>query len=1190
MSNSFTHLHVHTEYSKLDGACRVGDIFKKAQEDGMTAVASTDHGNMSAVPEAVKEAEKHGIQYIPGCELYIEPEANGVDRNSVRSNRAAAKEAGNEADAGKQYYHMTSLAQNQVGYKNLIKIQSRSWLDNYYYQPMTSLEMLSDHSEGIIATTSCLGGVILQNIMAGKQDKADDHLNSLIDILGKENVFVELQRHEIKEQDDTNPILLDMAKRFNLKALATNDCHYTNCSDHGVHDALLCIQTRAKVSEPSIDEVGKGGRFKFKGGPGAHAFKTAAEMRYLFKDLPELCDNTLLVAEMCDPIQFSDGSYKMPKFPLPEGFKDEATYLRHLVQLGLEWRYGSNLTKKIQERADFELKTIIDMGFPGYFLIIWDLVKYAREQGIRVGLGRGSAAGCLIAFCLRITNIDPIKYDLLFERFLNPSRISMPDIDIDFDTRYRDMLIDYTIDRYGTDKVAQIVTFSRIKAKSGIRDATRVLDKPFALGGEISRAMPKAIHGFDAPIKECLAETPSEKWADHWQGGQGLRDLYHTNPEAKEVLDTAMGLDGLMRGTGVHAAAVVISDEPLVEYLPLMKMSKKPKSTQVDMNAVEDLGLVKMDYLGLRNLDVLSETLRIVKETRGIDVDIDPNTMNMDDKKTYDMLSAGKGVGVFQFEGASMRQLMADIKPQNEHSLAALTALYRPGPMELGMHNEYAKRKHGKSPITYLHEDAKQILSETYGILTFQEDIMNIAQKFAGYDKAEADNLRKGMGKKIPEVVAKHKDKFYQGCIDNGYPESLANSWWELIEPFAAYGFPRSHAFSYAITSYQTAYLKANYTAEYLSALLASCKGDDIAKSGLYIFEAKNFDIRVVPPCINQSNVDFYPVTEDSIVIGLSSIKNIGDSPAAQIIKERQKGGPYQSFVDFITRNNSKAANKKVVDALVKSGAFDSLHPRGGLMQVYQEIFEGRRGDRKYRDAGVISFFDEVEEVDNPIPDVKLDSSIIIALEKELLGMYVSEHPLDGFQEQLEANTSHFIEELIKEDFDDFESWLDVCGVISSIQEFTTRKGDKMAKGTIEDLTGSMEFLIWPRTWSEMSPKPTEDQVVKFGCKRDTDNPKILANTVTVLRSKEPKIKPKVNKVQINLDFLSQDDFSDENIESLKSMLQKYKGTCRVIIAFTGGTKVLLPEEYTLSTSAAVMANLKSNLDFVSSVHKASLK
>ncbi|MFA9563713.1 MAG: DNA polymerase III subunit alpha, partial [Acidimicrobiales bacterium] len=730
MTDSFTHLHLHTEFSMLDGAARVDEVVAAAVADGQPAIGITDHGNMYGILDFYKACQKHEIKPILGCELYMAHD----DRAERPSRRGRMDDSGGEVEGGhKLYYHLTALAENQTGYRNLIQLASRAYLEGYYYKPRVDWELLNQHSSGIIATTGCLGGQVLQALMQGNEAEALQRAGRLQDIFGRDNLFVELQDQGIPEQTRTNPQLIEIAKKIGAPLLATNDSHYTHRDDAVSHDALLCVQTGSLMSDPD--------RFKFSGTE--HYLKTSHEMRRIFNGLEIACDNSLWIAERAN-VEIEFGNPQLPDFPIPEGFSGDDEYLRHLTMEGAKQRWGAPLDDGTVERLAYELKVIGDMGFSSYFLITWDLIRHARDSGFRVGPGRGSAAGCAVAYCLEITDLDPIRYDLLFERFLNPSRISMPDIDMDFDSRYRDEMIRYAAEQYGRDHVAQIVTFSTIKARAAVRDAARVLGHPYVVGDKIAKAMPPLIMGRDTPLRACFEKE--EKYADGYNMAAELREMVESDPEVAEVVNVARGLEGLRRQDGIHAAAVVITKEPLTEYLPIQRKPESgvapedaPVVTQYEMHGVEELGLLKMDFLGLRNLDVISDTLDLIRDTRDILVDIDH--VPLEDAATYELLQRGDSIGVFQLEGGPMRALMRSLAPTSFEDVAALVALYRPGPMAENMHNDYADRKNGRQPVSYLHDDAEEILRDTYGLMIYQESVMRIAQKFAGYSLADADNL-----------------------------------------------------------------------------------------------------------------------------------------------------------------------------------------------------------------------------------------------------------------------------------------------------------------------------------------------------------------------------------------------------------------------------------------------------------------
>src|SRR4051812_35443348 len=795
----------------LDGAARVTAVIAAAGADGPPALGITDPGNTGGVLDFYKEAKAHDVVPVIGTELYMAAESRH-ERPARRGGKVDLD--GDSAGHEKANYHLTVLAETTQGYRNLMKLSSAAYLEGFYGKPRADWELLEKYHEGVIATTGCLGGVVLQAMLKGDQEGATALAARLQDIFGKDNLFVELQDHGIPDQHKTNPMLFEVARRVGAPLLATNDSHYTTAADAVSHDALLCVQTGSSLDDPN--------RFKFSSDQ--HWLKSAAEMRSLFREIPEACDNTLWIAERaCVEIEFDKP--KLPEFPLPEGFDDADSYLLHLTLTGAEQRYGASPPAAVRERLDYELGVIKSMGFSDYFLVVWDLIRYARERGIRVGPGRGSAAGCCVAYCLRIVDLDPIKYDLLFERFLNPGRKQMPDIDMDFDSRYRGEMIKYAAERYGWDHVAQIVTFSTIKARAAVRDAARVLGYPYAVGDRVAKAMPPLVMGRDTPLYACLDVTPG--FEDGYKTAADLREMYNADPDVKKVVDVARGLEGLRRQDGIHAAAVVITRDPLTEYLPIQRkplpgssgaergsIEGAPIVTQYEMHGVEELGLLKMDFLGLRNLDVIEMTLDLIEHSTGERPDVD--SIPLDDGPTLALLRRAESIGVFQLEGGPMRALMRSLAPTSFDDVAALVALYRPGPMAANMHNDYADRKNGRKPITYLHPDLEELLGDTQGLMIYQESVMRVAQKFAGYTLEEADNLRKAAGKKDRNVMARERAKFTEGCETTGYGAQLGTQLFDIIEPFADYAFNKSHSYGYGFIAYQTAWLKAHHPVEYL--------------------------------------------------------------------------------------------------------------------------------------------------------------------------------------------------------------------------------------------------------------------------------------------------------------------------------------------------------------------------------------
>jgi len=1168
VSESFTHLHLHTEFSMLDGAARVGDVVAAAAADGQPAVGITDHGNMYGVLDFYKAAKAQGVKPIIGTELYQAYE----HRTERPARRGRMDDSGGDSEGGrKAYYHLTTLAENAVGYKNLIQLSSRAYLEGYYMKPKVDWELLEAHHDGIIATTGCLGGQVLQALLQGDEQGAIEKAARLQDIFGKDNLFVELQDHGIPEQRTTNPRLLEIARAIGAPVVATNDSHYTHQHDAVSHDALLCVQTGSLMSDPN--------RFKFHGDQ--HYLKSAAEMRSLFREVPEACDNTLWIAERCE-LEIEFGKPQLPNFPLPEGFTDTDEYLRHLTFAGAAERWGDPLPDHVVERLAYELKVIGDMGFSSYFLIVWDLIRHARELGVRVGPGRGSAAGCAVAYTLRITDLDPIRYDLLFERFLNPSRISMPDIDMDFDSRYRDEMIRYAAERYGRDHVAQIVTFSTIKARAAVRDAARVLGYPYALGDKVAKAMPPLVMGRDTPLYACLEEHP--KYLEGYKMAADLREMCATDPDARKVVEVATGLEGLRRQDGIHAAAVVITKEPLTEYLPIQRKPEAgsdpelaPVVTQYEMHGVEELGLLKMDFLGLRNLDVITDTVEMVKYTQNVDLDIDD--VALDDDKTLQLLRDGDSIGVFQLEGGPMRTLMRSLAPTSFEDVAALVALYRPGPMSANMHNDYADYKNGRKPIKYLHPDLEEILGDTQGLMIYQESVMRVAQKFAGYSLADADNLRKACGKKDRVLIAKEREKFVTGTEANGYGAAIGTSLFDIIEPFADYAFNKSHSYGYGLVAYQTAYLKAHYPVEYFAALLTSVK-TNLDKAAVYLAECRQMGLDVQVPDVNVSVSDFVAVDRPdgsrAIVFGMSAVRNVGEGLVGLVLAERDAGGPFADFYDFADRVDLGVLNKRTIESLIKAGGFDSMgYSRKGLLGYYDKIIDETVVRRRKEAEGQFDLF-SVAEPDPAsglaanryvIPDDDFDKRQRLAFEKEMLGLYVSDHPLMGAEASLRRRSECTIDELEEVD----EGLLrTVGGLVTNLQRKWTRKGDLMAVLVLEDLKASIEIMVFPKTMTAYGHLLEDDAVVlvKGRVDKREDQPKLMALEIERF---EPVIDG-APPLHINV---SPGALSQPLLAALKDLLREHPGESQVFLHVGPVQVVRLPDAFCVEGRSGLMAELR---------------
>jgi DNA polymerase-3 subunit alpha len=1176
---SFTHLHTHTEFSMLDGAARVGDLVAAAVADGQPALGITDHGNMYGVLDFYKACRDAGITPIIGTESYMA----GESRHERPVRRGRVDDTGGDVGGGqKLYYHLTLLAENIDGYRNLMKLSSAAYLEGYYYKPRVDWELLERHHEGLIATTGCLGGVVLQALLAGDEVEAEKRAARLQDIFGRDSLFVELQDHGIADQHRTNPQLIEIARRIGAPLLATNDSHYTHREDAVAHDALLCVQTGALLSDTN--------RFKFEGTE--HYLKSASEMRHLFREVPEACDNTLLIAERAD-VQIELGKPSLPEFPVPDRFTGQTyeeraqAYLRHLAYEGAKERYGDPMPAEVVERLDFELGVIGDMGFPAYFLVVWDLIRFARESDIRVGPGRGSAAGCCVAYCLRIVDLDPIRYDLLFERFLNPGRKQMPDIDMDFDERYRADVMRYAAEKYGSDRVAQIITFSTIKARAAVRDAARVLGKPYIVGDRIAKAMPPLIMGRDTPLRACLTKTEGHE--DGYASAGELRTMHETDPEAKEVIDVALGLEGLRRQDGIHAAAVVISRDPLTDYLPIQRKpdaggdpEDAPIVTQYEMHGVEELGLLKMDFLGLRNLSVIERALDLIEVSSEERLDID--NVDLADQKTLEMLRRAESIGVFQLEGGAMRQTLRALAPTSFDDVAALVALYRPGPMAANMHRDYPELKNGRKELTYLHPDIEPILKDTYGLMLYQESVMRVAQKFAGYSLEEADNLRKACGKKIRALIAAEREKFVAGCVQEGYGEQLGTQLFDIIEPFADYAFNKSHSYGYGLVAYQTAWLKAHHPVEYMSALLTSVK-DNKDKTAVYLAECRSLGIDVLVPDVNRSVAEFAPDRNAeqghrAIVFGLAAVRNVGEGLVERIVAERDANGPFEDFFDFCQRVDPVVLNKRTMESLVKAGGFDSFgYPRQGLCLVLEGVVDRTLERRKERDLGITSLFAAFEEEQSDpgwggakvaIPEVEFDKAQRLAFEKEMLGLYVSDHPLMGFEAALARHTDSNLSDMREEDVvvGDRSPVRTVGGVVTDLRRSYTKKGDLMARFVLEDLQAAMEVFVFPKTMAEYGALIENDAILVVRGRLDTreEEPKIVCMEVS---------RPVLERGQEDLHItLPLGVLTDAKVDGLKEVLGGHPGHSPVLLHV--GAKVLrLPPEFNVDCRNGVVGELK---------------
>ena len=1064
-SDSFVHLHVHSEYSMLDGAARVGPLIDAAVEQGMPAIAVTDHGNMFGAHDFWTTATAAGIKPIIGTEAYVTPGTARADKTRVRWGDGGENDVGGSG----AYTHMTLLARNNVGMHNLFRMSSLASIEGFYYKPRMDRELLSRYGEGVIATTGCVGGEVQTRLRLGQYDEARTAASELQDIFGKENFYCEIMDHGIDIERRTMSELLTLAKELGMPLVATNDLHYTHAGDAEAHAALLCVQSGSTLDDRN--------RFKFDSQE--FYLKSMAEMRSLFADHPEAISNTLLIAESCD-VSFEKRDL-MPRFPVPQGHT-EASWFAAEVDRGLKERFPAGVPEKHRAQADYEVGVINQMGFPGYFLVVADFIGWARENGIRVGPGRGSAAGSLVAYAMKITGLDPLAHGLIFERFLNPDRISMPDIDIDFDDRRRGEVIRYVTQKYGDDRVAQIVTYGTIKAKQALKDSARVLGMPYAVGEKLTKAMPVPIMGKDMG----LADVTDKSSARYKEAGD-LRAIVDADPEAARVFHTALGIENLKRQWGVHAAGVIMSAEPLLDVLPIMKREDDGAIiTQFDQPPCEKLGLLKMDFLGLRNLTVLQDALVSIKSNRGENVVLEDLDLG-GDAKTYELLSRGDTLGVFQLDGGPLRSLLKQLKPDSFNDITAVIALYRPGPMGMNSHTKYALRKNGLEEVDAIHpelaEPLADILGETYGLVIYQEQVMAAAQKVAGFTLSQADTLRKAMGKKDLKVLNKEFANFAAGMEKNGYSTDAASALWGIMVPFSDYGFNKSHGAAYAVLSYWTAYLKANYPAEYMSALLTSV-GDSKDKLGVYLAECRRMGIRVLPPDVNESAGDFTAAGED-IRFGLGAIRNVGANVVEAIRAAREEKGRFESFHDFLAKVPLQVANKRTVESLVKAGAFDSLGcTRRALVEIHEDAIDAAVTQKRAEANGQVGFdFDslwEEPQAVNKVPDrpewSKRDK---LAFEREMLGLYVSDHPLAGLELQLAKHASVGISELLAGDAASDGDTVSVAGLITSVQHRTARNsGNPYGIVQVEDFGGEISILFLGKTYQEFSPALVNDSIV----------------------------------------------------------------------------------------------------------------
>ena len=1155
----------------LDGAAKVKPMLAEAQRLEMPAIGMTDHGNMFGASEFYNAATDAGIKPIIGIEAYIAP-ASRFDTKRVLWGDPSQKS--DDVSGSGAYTHMTMVAESATGLRNLFKLSSLASFEGQLGKwSRMDAEVIAEHAEGIIATTGCPSGEVQTRLRLGHQREALEAAARWREIFGPENFFLELMDHGLDIERRVREGLLEVGRKLNIPPLATNDCHYVTRDAAQNHEALLCIQTGKTLSDPN--------RFKFDGD--GYFLKSAAEMRALWDDqVPGACDSTLLIAErVTSYADVWEPRDRMPIFPVPDGH-DQASWLQHEVMAGLERRFPGAVGQDYIDRANYEIKVICDKGFPSYFLIVADLINYAKSVDIRVGPGRGSAAGSLVAYALGITNIDPIPHGLLFERFLNPERPSAPDIDIDFDDRRRGEMLRYAANRWGSDRVAQVITFGTIKTKAAIKDSARVhYGQPgFAIADRITKALPPPIMAKDTPVSG-ITDPNHERYKEAAE----VRALIDTDPDVRTIYETARGLEGLVRNAGVHACAVIMSSEPLIDSIPLWR---RPQDGAVitgwDYPSCEAIGLLKMDFLGLRNLTIIGDCIENIKANRGIDLDLE--SLALDDPKAYELLGRGDTLGVFQLDGGPMRDLLRRMQPTEFNDIVAVLALYRPGPMGMNAHNDYADRKNGRQPIKPIHpeleEPLSEILAETYGLIVYQEQIMFIAQKVASYTMGKADALRKAMGKKKLEVLEAEYKSFHEGMTNNGFSEGAVKALWDTILPFAGYAFNKSHAAGYGLVSYWTAYLKANYPAEYMAGLLTSV-GDDKDKAAVYLADCRRLGITVLPPDVNESVQNFASVGND-IRFGLGAVRNVGANVVSSLVSTRTEKGKFTDFSDYLNKIDIAACTKKVTESLIKAGAFDSLeHPRKGLFLVHTDAVDSVLGTKKAEAMGQFDLFGGGDGADAgesvftiKVPDDEWEDKHKLALEREMLGLYVSGHPLNGIAHLLAAQVDTQIPAILDGDIAN-DTQVRVGGILASVNRRVNKNGLPWASAQIEDLTGGIEVLFFPQTYSMFGAEIADDVVVLVGAKvaiRD-DRISLIANELIV---------PDFSSAQVNRPVavsLPTRQCTVDKVTALKQVLARHPGTAQVHLRLISGERITtleLDQSLRVTPSSALMGDLKELL------------
>ncbi|MGW7353463.1 DNA polymerase III subunit alpha [Streptomyces sp. NPDC054784] len=1168
----FTHLHVHTQYSLLDGAARLKDMFNACNEMGMSHIAMTDHGNLHGAYDFFHQAKKAGVTPVMGIEAYLAPES----RRSARPVKwGTPHQKRDDVSGNGAYTHMTMWARDAVGLHNLFRAQSRASLEGFFRKPRMDKELLAECAEGLMATTGCPSGEVSTRIRLDQMDEALKAAGEYQDIFGKENFFVELMDHGIDIDKRARDGLEEIARKLDAPFVVTNDSHYTYESEASAHDTLLCIQTGNNLSNPD--------RFRFDGA--GYFLKSAAEMYAIDNSdaWQEGCRNTqLLIAQRVDTEGMFSTRNLMPRFDVPDGFT-EVTWFREEVQRGMARRYPDGVPEDRQKQADYEMDIIVEMGFPGYFLVVADFIMWAKNNGIAVGPGRGSAAGSIVSYAMGITDLDPIDHGLIFERFLNPERVSMPDVDIDFDERRRGDVIRYVTEKYGADKVAMIGTYGTIKAKAAIKDASRVLGYPYAMGDRITKAMPADVLGKGIPLSGIL-----DKDHPRYSEAGEVRSMYENEPDVTKVIDAARGIEGLVRQMGVHAAGVIMSSEKLIDHVPVFS----PKNdgtvvTQWDYPSCESLGLLKMDFLGLRNLTIMDDAVKLIKKNK--DVELTLLDLTLDDPKTFELLCRGDTLGVFQFDGGPMRSLLRLMKPDNFEDISAVSALYRPGPMGMNSHINYALRKNGQQEITPIHpeleEPLREVLGITHGLIVYQEQVQKAAQVLAGYSLGQADLLRRAMGKKKQEVLDAEFVNFQQGARDKGYSDEAIQAVWDVLVPFAGYAFNKAHSSAYGLVTYWTAYLKANYPAEYMAALLTSVR-DDKDKSAVYLNECRKMGIKVLPPDVNESEGNFTPRGDDTIVFGLTAVRNVGNNVVDSIVKCRRAKGAYASFPDFLDKVEAVVCNKRTVESLIKAGAFDAMgHTRKGLTAHFETMIDNVVQVKRKEAEGQFDLFGGMGDdtgddspsfgLDVEFSDVEWEKTYLLAQEREMLGLYVSDHPLFGLEHVLNDKADAAIAQLTGGDYSD-GSIVTIGGIISGLQRKMTKQGNAWAIATVEDLAGSLDCMFFPATYQLVSTQLVEDAVVfvKGRLDKREDVPRLVAMELMI-----PDLSEASANAPVTITIPSV-KITPPLVAKLGEVLTHHRGATEVRVKLQGTrrTTVLRLDRHRVTVDPALFGDLKQLL------------